>query len=103
MRSSLISMLIALVVIGGIVIGGFFIYKKFSVSADTAGDSSCAKADINKDGKVNSLDLNILIKAVAQGSTDTVKFDINSDKQITNADIEAQKSCWSRSSSGSAL
>lgn len=103
MRSSLTSMLIAIVVIGGIIVAGFLIYKKFSVSADTAVESSCAKADINKDGKVNSLDLNMLVKAVGQGSTDTAKYDINADRQVNNSDIDSQKSCWSRSSSGSAL
>jgi len=97
-------MLIAVAVIGVIIVAGFLIYKKFGVSADTATvESSCAKADTNKDGKVNSLDLNILIKAVGQGSTDTAKYDINSDKQVNNSDIESQKSCWSRSSSSSTL
>lgn len=99
MKSSLISMLIAVLVIGGIILGGFLIYKKFSVSADTSVESSCTKADINKDSKVNSLDLNMLIKAVAQKSTDTAKYDINSDKVVDSADIDAQESCWSKASS----
>lgn len=99
MRSSIVSMLIAILVIGGVILGGFLLYKKFSASADTVTQSSCVKSDINKDSKVNSLDLNLLIKAVAQKSTDLTKYDINSDKAIDDADIQSLKSCWSRAAS----
>lgn len=103
MRSSLISMLIAIFIVGGIIFGGFLIYKRFSVSADVMDNSTCSKSDVNADGKVNSLDLNSLIKAVSGGSTDTQKYDINSDGTVNSSDTESLNSCWSKSSSSSAL
>lgn len=105
MRSSLVSMLIGILVVGGIVLGGFLVYKKFSVGADTLTESTCSKADINDDGKVNSLDLNSLIKAVGQKVETSTgdKYDINSDDKIDSSDVTALKGCWSNSSSASNL
>lgn len=103
MRSSLVSMLIGILVIGGVVLGGFMLYKKFSVGADTLTESSCSKADINKDGKVNSLDLNSLIKAIGEGASGSsaTKYDINSDDKVDNSDVNTLKSCWTASSATS--
>jgi len=99
MRSSAFGVLIAVLVVAAVVFGGFLLYKKFSVSADEVSISSCSRADVNNDSKVNSLDLNILIKAISGGSTDVSKYDINSDKKVDSGDVDAQKDCWSRSSS----
>lgn len=99
MRSSSWSVAIAILVIAVIIFGGFLLYRQFGVSADEVAVSSCQRADINNDSKVNSLDLNILINAISSGSSDATKYDINSDKKVDNNDIEAQKDCWSRASS----
>ena len=86
MRSSITSIIIGLVVIAVIGFGGYFIIKKFRASADTESSGTTLSADLNKDGKVDALDMNILTNAISAKSTDK-KYDLNKDGEVNSLDL----------------
>ena len=84
MKSSLKSLLIGLVIVVVLATAGYFIVKKFVVSADVQDEK--ADSDLNKDDKVDLLDLNLLIKAVGDKS-ENPKFDLDKNGQVNSLDI----------------
>ncbi|MFH1767389.1 MAG: dockerin type I domain-containing protein [Patescibacteria group bacterium] len=87
MRSTLTSLIIGLIIILAVGFGGYYIVNKLRASADVENSSSAAaKADINKDGVVNALDLNALNNAISSKSTDK-KYDLNSDGKVDTLDL----------------
>lgn len=86
MRSTFSSILIGIVIIAIIGLGGYFLVKKFTASADVAVVPVEVSADFNKDGKVDALDLNMLINAISTKSTD-LKYDLNGDKKVDSLDL----------------
>lgn len=93
MRSSVLGVIIALVIIVALGGGGYLVYKKFIASADVA--SPLKNADLNGDGKVNSLDINILIRAIGEKSANP-NYDLNSDGVVDNLDMKVITSQWSK-------
>lgn len=85
MRSTIGSLIIGLVIVTVIGGGGYLLYKKFVASADTA--STAPSADLNSDGKVDSLDLNLMIKQISSKVYDA-RFDLNQDGTIDSADLD---------------
>ena len=65
-------------------VAGYFVVKKFIVSADV--QDGKADSDLNKDDKVDLLDLNLLIKAVGDKS-ENPKFDLDQNGQVNSLDI----------------
>lgn len=88
MRSTFSSLIVGLVIILIIGFGGYYIITKLRANADVSGSatSTAAGADINKDGKVNALDLNAMTNAIAAKSTDK-RYDLNSDGAINALDL----------------
>jgi len=84
MKSSLKTLLIGLIVVVILAGAGYFIVKRFIVSADVPDEK--ADSDLNKDGKVDLLDLNLLIKAVGDKS-ENPKFDLDRNGQVNSLDI----------------
>jgi len=95
MKSTLISLIIGLVIIIALGVGGYLIIKKFSASADVVGQVNCDDADLNKDGKVNALDLNSLLNAISSQS-ENPKYDINKDGKVDSQDTNALMKCWTK-------
>jgi len=97
MRSTVTTLIIGLIIVLLVGGGGYLLYKKFKASADVSGTTgNCEKADLNKDSVVNSLDLNMLVSAVASNSQNP-KFDLNGDGKVDNGDIDVLMKCWSPS------
>jgi len=87
MRSTLTSLIIGLLIILAVGFGGYYVVNKLRASADVETESSTAiSADINKDGKVDALDLNALITAISSKNTDK-RYDLNSDSKVDNLDL----------------
>lgn len=88
MRSTAISLIIGLLIILGVGFGGYYVVNKLRASADveSSPQAQAAKADINKDGKVNALDLNAMTNAIASKSSDE-RYDLNADKEINSLDL----------------
>lgn len=93
MRSTITTLIIGIIIVGIIGGGGYLLYTKFKVSADVSSTGNCGQADFNKDSQVNSLDLNMLISAIANNS-ENPSYDLNSDSKTTNADIDVLTKCW---------
>jgi len=93
MRSTFISLIIGLAIILIVGFGGYFLVKKFRVSADIKASSQ--SADLNRDGKVDSLDLNSLLTAISDES-ENPKFDLNSDGQLDQGDINELMKQWTK-------
>ena len=93
MRSTALSIIIALVIILGLGGGAYLLIKKFTASADV--ESGPKSADLNSDQKVDALDLNILIRAISEKS-ENMKYDINNDGAIDNLDQKALMSQWTK-------
>ena len=93
MRSSVVSIIIAIAIILAIGGGGYLVYKKFIVSADVA--TTPKSADLNGDNKVNALDTNIMIRVISEGSTNQ-KYDLNNDGRVDNLDMKVITSQWSK-------
>jgi len=95
MKSTITALIVGLLIVLIVGGGGYLLYKKFKASADVpSGTGNCELADFNKDGAVNSLDLNMLITAIANNSQNP-KFDLNKDGKVDNADIDVLMKCWS--------
>jgi len=95
MKSTISTLIIGFVIV--LIVGGgaYLLYNKFKASADVEGSvGNCEQADFNKDSVVNSLDLNMLISAVASSSQNP-KFDLNSDSKVDNGDMDVLMKCWS--------
>ena len=86
MRSTAISILIGLVIIAAIGFGGYYIVKKLKASADIQSGATTVNTDLNGDGKTDALDLNMMINALANKSTDP-KFDLNKDGKVNSLDL----------------
>lgn len=88
MRSTFSSLIVGLVIILIIGFGGYYIITKLRANADVTdgGTTTTASADINKDGKVNALDLNAITNAIAAKSTDK-RYDLNSDGAVNALDL----------------
>lgn len=93
MRSVVSSILVGVLIIGGLGTLGYFAGKKLLVGADT--EVTRANPDINRDGKVNNLDLNLLIKAVSAKSKDK-KYDLNGDGKVDNLDVNYLSKNWKK-------
>jgi len=96
MKSTVTTLIIGLIIVLVVGGGGYLLYNKFKASADVSGTGNCEQADLNKDGAVNSLDLNMLISAIA-GNSQNPKFDLNKDGKVDNSDIDVLMKCWSPS------
>jgi hypothetical protein len=87
MRSTLTSLIIGLLIILAVGVGGYYVVNKLRASADVESTSTAStSADINKDGKVDALDLNAMVNAIANKSTDK-RFDLNSDSKVDSLDL----------------
>lgn len=87
MRSTLTSLIIGLLIIMAVGFGGYYVINKLRANADVNTASTVAtSADINKDGKVDALDLNALVNAISKGSTDA-RYDLNGDKKTDSLDL----------------
>jgi len=88
MRSTFSSLIVGLVIILIIGFGGYYIITKLRANADVTGtdNSSSVSADINKDGRINALDLNAMTNAVSARSTDK-RYDLNSDGAVNALDL----------------
>jgi uncharacterized protein (UPF0333 family) len=86
MKSTFSSILIGIVIIAIIGLGGYYVVKKFTASADVEVGNRTVSADFNGDGKIDALDLNSLINAMEAKSTDA-KFDLNSDGKVDSLDL----------------
>lgn len=88
MRSTFSSLIVGLVIILIIGFGGYYIITKLRANASTEGSATGATvtADINKDGKINALDLNAMTNAIAATSTDK-RYDLNSDGALNALDL----------------
>jgi hypothetical protein len=86
MRSTIISVLIGLVIIGAVGFGGYYIVNKLKASADIESGATAVNTDLNKDGKTDALDLNMLVNAISNKSKDA-KFDLNKDGKLDALDI----------------
>jgi len=91
MRSTFITVIIAVLIIGALVVGGYFVFKKFNVSADV--ESQTKSADLNNDGKIDGLDLNVLLNAISDKS-ENPKFDLNGDGKIDSSDADELSRQW---------
>ena len=77
--------------------GGYYVINKLRASADVESTTSAsANADINKDGKVNALDLNALVNAIHDKSTDK-KYDLNNDGKLDTLDLNVLISNYTKS------
>lgn len=96
MKSTLTSLIIGLIIILIVGFGGYYVINKLRASADVESSTSAAtNADINKDGKVNALDLNVLVNAIAEGSKDK-KYDFNGDGVVDTLDLNILISNYSK-------
>lgn len=87
MRSTLTSLIIGLLIILAVGFGGYYIINYLRASADVnTTDTAATSADINKDGKVDALDLNAFVNAISSKSTDK-RFDLNGDGKIDSLDL----------------
>ena len=96
MRSTFSSLIVGLVIILIIGFGGYYIITKLRANADVNSTSTAiASADINKDGKVNALDLNAMTNAIAAKSTDK-RYDLNGDGVTNVLDLNILISQYSK-------
>jgi len=88
MKSTLTSLIIGLLIILAVGFGGYYVINRLRASADVeeGGTTAVKSADINKDGKVDALDLNAMINAIATKSTDK-KYDLNNDGLVNSLDL----------------
>lgn len=88
MRSTLTSLIIGLIIILAVGFGGYYVIHRLRASADVESTTTTASsnADINKDGKVDALDLNALVNAISKKSTDK-KYDLNGDGKVDSLDL----------------
>jgi hypothetical protein len=93
MKNKFVSILIAVVILALLVLAGYMLYTRY-VSADT---SEQVTADLNNDGKVDSQDLNSLLKAVGDKS-ENPKFDVNQDGTVDSTDVDTLLKNWSEQS-----
>ena len=98
MRSTAVNVITILIVLGALVGGGYLLLNKFKASADVA--STAPSLDFNSDGKVDSLDLNMLISAVSDKSQNP-KYDLNKDNTVNSLDIDYFNAHWNLDSSSS--
>lgn len=89
MKNKLTSILITIVVLALLVMAGYMLYTRY-VSADTADE---VVADLNNDSKVDSQDLNSLLKAVGDKS-ENPKFDVNQDGSVNSTDVDTLLKNW---------
>ena len=90
MRSTFVTVVIGVLVVATLVAGGYFLVRRL-VSADV--ESQTKSADFNRDGKIDGLDLNILLKAVADKS-ENPKFDLNGDGKVDSSDADQLSRQW---------
>jgi len=93
MRSTAVSIIIALAIILAIGGGAYLVIKKFTASADVV--SVPKNPDLNNDGKVDAQDLNILIRAISQKSENTI-YDLNDDGKVDTLDEKTLTNEWTR-------
>ena len=67
------------------VAGAGILRQAFAYLGDGA---SIAKADVNRDGKVNAVDLQLVVNAVLEGSKAATDADVNRDGHVNAADIQ---------------
>jgi len=96
MRSTLTSLIIGLLIILAVGFGGYYIVNKLRASADIESTSSAeTNADINKDGKVDALDLNALVNAISSKNSDK-RYDLNSDSKVDSLDLNIMVNSYSK-------
>ncbi len=96
MKSTLTSLIIGLIIILIVGFGGYYVINKLRASADVDSSTTAAtNADINKDSKVDALDLNALVNAIAAKSKDK-KYDLNGDGAVDNLDLNILISNYSK-------
>ncbi len=93
MKSKFTSILVTIVVLALLIGAGYMLYTRY-VSADTADE---VIADLNNDNKVDSQDLNSLLKAVGDKS-ENPKFDVNQDGAVDSADVDTLLKNWTAES-----
>lgn len=93
MKSEFTSILVTIVVLALLIGAGYMLYTRY-VSADTADE---VIADLNNDNKVDSQDLNSLLKAVGDKS-ENPKFDVNQDGAVDSADVDTLLKNWTAES-----
>jgi hypothetical protein len=87
MRSTLTSLIIGLLIILAVGVGGYYVVNKLRASADVEDSTTASKnADINKDGKVDALDLNAMVNAISSKNTDK-RYDLNNDSKVDSLDL----------------
>jgi len=85
MRSTVISIILGIIIIVGVGYGGYYVVKKLRASADIESGSD-VNVDLNNDGVINALDLNMITKAISDGSSKK-KFDLNDDGKLNSLDL----------------
>lgn len=90
MKSTLVSLIIGAVIVIALGVGGYFIVKKLTVGADV---NTAKSADFNSDGKVDGLDLNLLLKAI-ENKSENPKYDLNSDGKVDSTDADIISKQW---------
>ncbi len=85
MRSTIVSIILGIIIILGVGYGGYYVVKKLRASADIENPTN-VNADLNDDGEINALDLNMMTKAISDGSSDK-KFDLNNDSKLNSLDL----------------
>ena len=93
MRSTVVSIIIAIVIILALGGGGYLVYKKFIASADVT--TTVKSADLNGDDKINALDMNILIRAIGEKSANP-NYDLNGDGIVDGLDLKVITSQWTK-------
>lgn len=91
MKSTAVTIIVILVILAGLGAGGWFLFNKFKASADV--ENTTVDMDFNNDGRVDSLDLNMLLKAVSDKSANP-KYDLNKDGKVNSVDIDVFNQKW---------
>jgi len=91
MKSTVVTIIVILVLLVGLGAGGWFLFNKFRASADV--ENAPVNMDFNNDGKIDSLDLNMLLTAVSNKSANP-KYDLNKDNKVDSLDIDLFNKSW---------
>jgi flagellar basal body-associated protein FliL len=93
MKNKLTSILVTIIILALLVAAGYMLYTRY-VSADVSDEVT---ADMNNDDKVDSQDLNSLLKAVGDKS-ENPKFDVNQDGAVDSTDVDTLLKNWTAES-----
>jgi len=94
MKSTVISIILGIIIVAAVGLGVWLIIRKFTANADVSGtEKSC---DLNKDEKVDALDINAMISAISDKS-ENPNYDLNKDGKVDNLDLNI---CLKQAKSG---